>query len=123
MRSVLLLFHYYQEDCDAEFYTDFYHRSVRHADGDSDCYRHCNGDPNGDAHCNPDDDYGDVGGRDLSYFGRIGNALCGGNGLRRERHRLWPRTTSDSSGDFTLTYTVPSTPDGDSTWWRLAGVS
>jgi len=86
MRSVLLLFHYYyQEDCNAEFHTDFYHRSVTHADG----YRHCdrNGDPNGDAHCNPDDDYGDGRGRDLSYFGRIGNALRGGKCLRRERHR------------------------------------
>src|SRR5208283_148536 len=103
MRSVLLLFHYNQnqKDCNAEFYADFYHRSVTHADADGDsdryrhqdcdCYRHCdrdlNGDPNSDAHTNPDDDYGDARGRDLSYFGRIGNALRGGKCLRRERHR------------------------------------
>ncbi len=99
MRSVLVLFHYHQEDCNAEFYSDFYNRSDTHADcdsdrnPDSDSDRHIdrdrnrNGDPNGDADCNPDDDHGDGRGRDLSYFGRIGNALCGGNCLRRECHR------------------------------------
>ena len=82
MRSVLLLFYYYQEDCDAEFYTDFYFIPQRRRLQQRPQRR-----PDGDAHCNLDDDYGDVGGRALSCFGRIGNALCGGNGLRRERHR------------------------------------
>ena len=108
MRSVPQLLREADSDADCNRNCDCNANRNGDCNCNADSYSHCNGDGDGNCHrdgdgdgnCNGDTDrhadlfvlgFGDGARRAQPGLGRIGDALCGGNGLRRECYRLGER--------------------------------